>query len=242
MVLLFAILPVLRETEDAVSANGENFPGIAWYGWCLLSELRPLCRPVHRLRPLWRGAPDDGVQAICLTAGTDGLRGWNRDPDCRCGRMARIFPQRSARFFAGLAFSRDPEAVNIDAGFSGVYHSPCAFLLHRHRGLAVEVDAIGAALWIGLVLTLVAIAGKVLGAAIPSLLTTGSAGATLIGVSLVPRAEITMIIMERARQLGDWAVLQSCLPLSCWYQCSPASWRRSCSSSCFRRWPEDVRS
>jgi len=143
--------------------------------------------------------------------------------------------------FAGLAFSRDPEAVNIDAGFSGVYHLLAPFFFIG-IGLAVEVDAIGAALWIGLVLTLVAIAGKVLGAAIPSLLTTGSAGATLIGVSLVPRAEITMIIMERARQLGDWAVpaeLFAAFVLVSVLTCLVAP---IVLELLFRRWPEDVRS
>ena len=30
--------------------------------------------------------------------------------------------------------------------------------------------------------------------------------ALLVGISMVPRAEIAMIIMQRGRQLGDWAV------------------------------------
>lgn len=73
-------------------------------------------------------------------------------------------------------------------------------------GLGLETDALGSALGIGTVLTVVAVVGKIIGAGLPALFMTGFSGATLIGISLVPRAEITMIVMERGRQLGDWAV------------------------------------
>ena len=41
---------------------------------------------------------------------------------------------------------------------------------------------------------------------VPALLSTSAGGALLIGVSMVPRAEIAMIIGQQARQLGDWAM------------------------------------
>ena len=34
----------------------------------------------------------------------------------------------------------------------------------------------------------------------------GKASALLVGMSMVPRAEIAMIVMQRGLQLGDWAV------------------------------------
>lgn len=107
--------------------------------------------------------------------------------------------------FAGLAFSRDPEAVKVDAGFGGIYHLLVPFFFIG-IGLSLDPGALTGALVAGAVLTAVAIVGKVVGAGLPALASTGVAGAALIGVSMVPRAEITMIIMERGRQLGDWAV------------------------------------
>lgn len=107
--------------------------------------------------------------------------------------------------FAGIIFSRDPEVVRIDAGFQGLFHALSPFFFVG-VGLGIETAAIGSALWIGLALLAVAILGKVIGAGLPALLTTSVAGASLIAVSMVPRAEIAMIIMSRGRELGDWAV------------------------------------
>jgi len=58
----------------------------------------------------------------------------------------------------------------------------------------------------------------------------------------VPRAEITMIIMERGRQLGDWAVpaeLFAAFVLVSVLTCLVAP---IVLELLFRRWPEDVRS
>ena len=59
---------------------------------------------------------------------------------------------------------------------------------------------------LGGALVLVAVHGKVIGAGWPALMTTGLAGATLIGISMVPRAEIAMIIAQQGSDLGDWAM------------------------------------
>ncbi|MGB5714704.1 MAG: cation:proton antiporter, partial [Waterburya sp.] len=37
-------------------------------------------------------------------------------------------------------------------------------------------------------------------------MTTDKGSALLLSISMIPRAEIAMVIMERGRQLGDWAV------------------------------------
>ena len=37
-------------------------------------------------------------------------------------------------------------------------------------------------------------------------MTTGSAGALLIGVSMVPRAEIAMVIAQQGHDMGEWAM------------------------------------
>lgn len=141
--------------------------------------------------------------------------------------------------FAGLAFSRDPEAVRIDAGFRGVYHLLTPFFFIG-IGLGLDVGAFGSALGTGAALAAIAIIGKALGAGLPALLMTGTAGATLIGVSMVPRAEITMIIMERGQQLGDWAVppdLYAAFVLVSAVTCLLAP---ITLELLFRRWPKEI--
>ena len=57
-----------------------------------------------------------------------------------------------------------------------------------------------------MILLIVAVLGKVIGTGLPAILTTGRTSALLLSISMVPRAEIAMIIMERGRKLGDWVV------------------------------------
>ncbi|MDX1653804.1 MAG: cation:proton antiporter [Candidatus Competibacteraceae bacterium] len=106
--------------------------------------------------------------------------------------------------FAGLAFSRDPDAVRADTPFENLYafFTPFFFV---GIGLSIEPESLGQALGLGAALLLAAFVGKLVGTWLPALLVGGSA-AGLLGLSLVPRAEIAMVIMEQGRQLGDWAV------------------------------------
>ncbi|MEQ9484667.1 cation:proton antiporter [Coleofasciculus sp. F4-SAH-05] len=73
-------------------------------------------------------------------------------------------------------------------------------------GLKINPSALTAALGMGGILLVAAVLGKLIGAGGPTLLTTGWTGAALIGVSMVPRAEITMIVMGKGLSLGEWAV------------------------------------
>jgi Kef-type K+ transport system membrane component KefB len=108
-------------------------------------------------------------------------------------------------FFAGLIFSRDPEAVRLETAFVSlrVFFVPFFFIA---IGFHIEPQSIVSAIGIGGVLVVVAVLGKIVGAGLPALLTTGGSGALLIGVSMVPRAEIAMVIGQQARELGDWAM------------------------------------
>jgi Kef-type K+ transport system membrane component KefB len=108
-------------------------------------------------------------------------------------------------FFAGLIFSRDPEAVRLETGFVSLraFFVPFFFIA---IGFAIDPQSLQSGLMIGAVLLIVAVLGKVIGAGLPALLTTGASGALLIGVSMVPRAEIAMVIGQQARDLGDWAM------------------------------------
>ncbi|MFP4119697.1 cation:proton antiporter [Coleofasciculus sp.] len=108
-------------------------------------------------------------------------------------------------FFAGLVFSRDPNAVKFDASFESLYElfTPFFFI---GIGLKINPSALTAALGMGGILLVAAVLGKLIGVGGPTWLTTGGIAAALIGVSMVPRAEITMIVMQRGLSLGEWAV------------------------------------
>jgi len=108
-------------------------------------------------------------------------------------------------FFAGLIFCRDPEAVKIDASFNILYEffSPFFFV---GIGLSLAPEALATGFWLGLILLIPAVIGKFVGAGGPAILTSGLTGGVLIGVSMIPRAEIAMIIMDEGLEFGAWAV------------------------------------
>ena len=108
-------------------------------------------------------------------------------------------------FFAGLLFSRDPEAVKMDASFAALYElfTPFFFI---GIGLNIDPRALNTGLAIGSILLIAAVLGKLIGAGVPAYFATDCTGATLIGFSMIPRAEIAMIVMQRGLILGDWAV------------------------------------
>lgn len=104
-------------------------------------------------------------------------------------------------FFAGLAFSRDTETAKEHVVFEGLYQffTPFFFI---GLGLLIDVSAFETALWPGLVLLAVAFAGKLAGAGLPALKRLGKGGALLVGLSMVPRAEIAMVVMQKGLQAG----------------------------------------
>ncbi|MBD3234465.1 MAG: cation:proton antiporter [candidate division Zixibacteria bacterium] len=108
-------------------------------------------------------------------------------------------------FLAGLAFSRDPKAVKIDTSYKTLFElfSPFFFI---GIGMMMDPGVLTTAVVIGLILSVSAFFGKLVGHGLPSVLTIGGSGALLIGLSMVPRAEITMIIMQRGHAQGSWAV------------------------------------
>lgn len=104
-------------------------------------------------------------------------------------------------FLAGLAFSRDTAAAKERVVFNGLYvvFTPFFFI---GLGLHIDLTAFSSALWPGLVLLAAAIVGKLLGTWLPACRRLGGYGALLIGVSMIPRAEIAMVIMQKALEAG----------------------------------------
>jgi Kef-type K+ transport system membrane component KefB len=108
-------------------------------------------------------------------------------------------------FFAGLAFSRDPSERQIEDAFAMLLavFGPFFFLA---IGLSVEIGALAPALGLGAALCAAAVAGKVVGAGVPAALLLDRPRGLLIGASMVPRAEIFLIVLLHGLSLGDWAV------------------------------------
>lgn len=73
-------------------------------------------------------------------------------------------------------------------------------------GLSIDLTALPIALGWGAMLLTAAVLGKLIGVAIPVVITDTWNSAVLLGLSMVPRAEIMMIIMQRGLHLGAWAV------------------------------------
>lgn len=111
------------------------------------------------------------------------------------------FSMAIGAFFAGLIFSRDPDTVKMEASFMPIYDffSPFFFI---GIGLNMDPTAMDTALAMGAVLAVAAIGGKFLADGLPVYFLEGRRAALLIGSSMIPRAEITMVIMQRGQAMG----------------------------------------
>ncbi len=199
MALLFAVAPVLKSGDGAVLPV---LAGTAVFLLVKLALFSGLCFLFaefleHRITGFFKQfttappVPMLVVAAIAfIMAALAGLIG---------------FSMAIGAFFAGLVFSRDPDHVKIDASFESLYElfSPFFFI---GIGLNINPQVMGYALEFGLVVLIVAVLGKVVGHGAPAWVALGGSGAVLLGFSMVPRAEIAMIIMEQGLLLGEWAV------------------------------------
>jgi Kef-type K+ transport system membrane component KefB len=100
--------------------------------------------------------------------------------------------------FAGLVFSGDPEAVKTETSFHDLsaFVTPFFFI---GIGLHVDLTASAEVLWLVIVLLVAAVAGKLVGTFVPALVATSASGAVLVAVSMVPRAEIAMVVVDQGR-------------------------------------------
>lgn len=103
--------------------------------------------------------------------------------------------------FAGLAFSRDPEAVRTDGSFTYFYEflTPFFFI---HIGMQTDVVMMLDAVAIGVVLLLAAAASKFVFTVLPALVSMPRRDALQLGVSMVPRAEIALVVIYECRAIN----------------------------------------
>ncbi|MBE9170211.1 cation:proton antiporter [Pleurocapsales cyanobacterium LEGE 06147] len=199
MALLFAVAPVLQETGISsilsvlAKTTGEFFLKAIVFGACCYFFSRYIEEKLTKFFNQIEQPPDPMLEVAgigFIIAAIAGLLG---------------FSVAIGAFFAGLLFSRDPEAVKLDASFQSIYELFVPFFFIG-IGLKIAPNALISGLRVGAILLIAAIVGKLIGAAIPALFTVNCQGAILLGVSLIPRAEITFIVMQRGLSLGDWAV------------------------------------
>ncbi|PLW81265.1 cation:proton antiporter [Kineobactrum sediminis] len=203
LTILFGLLPVLR---DGVGESA----GLAWMtlrtvGWVLLKLTlfgaacflfaRYAETPVVRFFSRSETKTDAVISCTSLAiliAGLADLLG---------------FSVAIGAFFAGLAFSRNREVVENQTPYNTLCDLFVPFFFIG-IGLSVPPSTLDQALIPGLLLLVAAVTGKLLGTLPVAAVIRGMGmgGAITLGVSLIPRAEISMIIMERAHRIGDWAV------------------------------------
>lgn len=96
--------------------------------------------------------------------------------------------------FAGFAFSRDPAEIEINEELNMLYllFVPFFFI---NIGLSVKLDLIQHALIPGVLLFVAASIGKFVGAGLPAFFVAGKKQAIYLGISMIPRAEIAMVVM-----------------------------------------------
>lgn len=124
-------------------------------------------------------------------------------------------------FFAGLVFSKDPQSIKSRTALIVVYDlfTPFFFIA---VGLRLRPETLGPAVVPAIVLTAAAFVGKFAGAAGPALIWRSGKTATLLGLSMIPRAEIAMVVSQRALVTGEKGIpahIFSALVLTCLATC-----------------------
>lgn len=111
------------------------------------------------------------------------------------------FPVAIGGFFAGLLFSRDKHSVDIGHSFDSLYHLFVPFFFVG-VGFALHVWLLVPTLGPAAILLGAAVIGKGVGSFVPARFTMTSQSAGLLALSLLPRSEITLVIMQRGLDLG----------------------------------------
>ena len=104
--------------------------------------------------------------------------------------------------FAGLAFSRDPDAVRTDGSFTYFYEflTPFFFI---HIGLQTDLTALADAVSVGIVLFVAAALSKLAFTYAAACASMPGRDALNLGVSMIPRAEIALVVIYECRAIDE---------------------------------------
>ncbi|ACV68195.1 cation:proton antiporter [Desulfohalobium retbaense] len=195
MGLLFAVVPYL----PSGSAPGSFWPVLGQHalgfvaklllfaGGCLVFAAF-LERPMTRFLKRVEHTPDSTLTIVGLGFVIAALAG------------GLGFSLAIGAFFAGLTFSRDPECVTLDTSFTPIFDffSPFFFV---GIGFEFELATLGPSLGMGGLLLVLAVLVKVIANGVPVALLSDGPSGWLIGASMIPRAEIALVIMQKGLHL-----------------------------------------
>lgn len=108
-------------------------------------------------------------------------------------------------FLIGVLLSSNPSKVKLDASFEALYALFVPFFF-INIGMNVELSALLTIENSLLLLIGAAFIGKFIGAGLGAWVSLGFSYSAIIGLSMIPRAEVFLIIMKRGLDLGEWAV------------------------------------
>jgi Kef-type K+ transport system membrane component KefB len=117
------------------------------------------------------------------------------------GAGALGFSLAIGALFAGLMFSRDPRAIRTESGFDDIHDFFMPFFFVG-IGLDTGFDGTTATFVLGAILFVTGVTAKVAGTALPALIFTSRQDALLLGVSMIPRAEIALVVAYQGLNLG----------------------------------------
>jgi Kef-type K+ transport system membrane component KefB len=194
MVLLFAAVPALAQPGTSVGALlgpavlAVLAESLAFGAVCFLFA-RYLERRVTASFRRLRHAPEPIVVLVGIAILVAALAAWLG------------FSLAVGALFAGLVFSRDPRAVRLEASFEPIHELLAPFFFVA-VGASFDLGALTGSVGVAAALFPAAVAGKVLGSALPLWRTLGPGPALVVGVGMVPRAEIALFVADQGRRLG----------------------------------------
>lgn len=198
MIVLISVAPILMAGHGGVAgAVGTSVFEIAVkvvvFAAACIAFAHYLERPITRMFQSLEPSPNPMLPIAGMALVIAAVAGWLG------------FSLAVGALFAGLIFSREKAAPDVDRAFSPLYDffAPFFFI---NIGLALDPAFAITGLAIGVPLLVAAIFGKVAGTVIPALPMTSVMGGVALGVSMVPRAEIALVIAAEGRRLGEWAM------------------------------------
>lgn len=183
----------LRALPSVGAAVGSMLVKVVVFAGCCYLFARHLEGPTSAFLARAEKPPDRGLTILAVGFAVAAIAGWIG------------FSVAVGALFAGLIFSRDARAVREEAGVEPLhaFFTPFFFI---DIGYSLEPDALLTSLWLGVVLLIPVLAGKILGGGVPLVAREGVRPGLLLGLSLVPRAEIALLVARAGNVLGSWAL------------------------------------
>ena len=106
-------------------------------------------------------------------------------------------------YFAGLMFSTTKLKHHVIEKITPIAEMVFAPIFFMSIGLTIDLENIGGTLLIGLIISIIAILGKVVGCSLGAKLTGfNNKNALKVGVGMIPRGEVSFIVVALATSLG----------------------------------------